>query len=265
MSSPFGCYARDVNDAPPTRHGDVLLTVWIVVGATVLLVLSLSESLRMPPLALAAIGALSAGYGEAVARALRPHVRFTETAVAIVIAFLLLPHVARFGAASLDRDAIVTMVIGTPLGLAAAWQMRRWNGRSGNFPETVAAVFIIAAAVALAIVAIVALDVLPRRHTLEVGFLLLAIAGGTTFGGLVAGARPGHLVLGAMIVLLAPRLISMGVLRLMPMYEVCVWTGALATGGTLGCLVGAWLRKRALARAAGATNLPAARIHEPPN
>ena len=199
-----------MNEAPSTRHGDVLLTVWIVVGATVLVVLSLSQTLRMPSLALAVIGAASAGYGETVARALRPHVRFVDTAAAIVIAFMLLPIVARFGTGGYGDDAIVIMAVGTPLGVGAAWQTRRWNARPGNFPHTVAAVFIIAAAVALAVVSIVSLDVLPGRHTLELGFLVLATAGGLTFGGLVAEARPGHLVLGALFVLLAPRLISIG-------------------------------------------------------
>jgi len=240
----------------------VLLTVWIVVGATVLVVLSLSQTLRMPSLALAVIGAASAGYGETVARALRPHVRFVDTAAAIVIAFMLLPIVARFGTGGYGDDAIVIMAVGTPLGVGAAWQTRRWNARPGNFPHTVAAVFIIAAAVALAVVSIVSLDVLPGRHTLELGFLVLATAGGLTFGGLVAEARPGHLVLGALFVLLAPRLISIGVLRQLPMYEVALWTGALATGGTLGCLIGASLRKQVLARTAAVTNLPVARVHD---
>lgn len=240
----------------------MLLTVWIIVGATVLVVLSLSQTLRMPSLALAVIGAASAGYGETVARALRPHVRFSETAVAIVIAFLLLPHVARFGMASFDQDAIVIMAVGTPLGLAAAWQTRRWNARSGNFPHTVAAVFIIAAAVALAVVAIASLDVLPWRRALEVGFLVLATAGGLTFGGLVPEARPGHLILGAIFVLLGPRMVAIGVLRHLPMFEVCVWTGALAAGGTLGCLIGGALRRKAIARGVAATNLPTARVHD---
>jgi hypothetical protein len=252
------------DEVPSTRHGDVLLTVWIVVGATVLLVLSLSETLRLPRVALAVVGALAAGYGEAVSRRLRPHVRFAETAVGVVVAFLLLPQVARFGSgAAFDREAIVTMAIGMPLGLAAAWQMRRWNASAGTFPEAVAGVFVIAAAVALGVMMLVAFRPTTNiDRLLEIAFLLSSIAGGATLGALVPRARPGHLILGALFVLLAPRLLGMGVLKHVSLYDVVRWTGALGVGGTVGCLGGQRLRAHLATRTTPATNLPAARVHD---
>lgn len=247
-------------EAPSTRHGDVLLTVWIIVGATVFFVLSLSDTFHLPKIALAVLGAMAAGYGEAVARALRPHVRFTETAVAVVIAFLLLPQVARFGGKAFDRDALLTIAIGTPLGLGAAWQMRRWHAGAGNFPAVAAGVFLAAASVGLGVAALVALA--PKssiEHILEAAFIFASIGAGLSFGCLVPGARPGHLILGAMVVLLAPRLMSIGILRHVPAFEVIKWTGALGIGGALGVLVGRPLRAHALARIP-TTNLPPARV-----
>jgi hypothetical protein len=250
------------DEAPSTRHGDVLLTVWIIVGATVLMVLSFADTLHLPKAALAIMGAMAAGYGEAVSRALRPHVRVVETSVAVIIAFLLLPQVARFGSgAAFDHDAIITMAVGMPLGLGAAWLMRRWNAGSGNHPELVAGVFMISASVALGVVGLVAAQPqMNTEHALEIAFLLTSIAAGISFGGLVPGAKPGHLILGALLILLAPRVMGVGVLRDLPLYDVTRWTGALGVGGTLGVLVGQGLRKRALARRGPASNLPEARV-----
>jgi hypothetical protein len=249
------------DEAPSTRHGDVLLTVWIIVGATVLFVLWFADTMHVPRWGLGVVGALAAGYGEAVSRALRPHVRVAETSVAVVIAFVLLPQVARWGGKPFDRDAIITMVVGIPLGLGAAWQMRRWNAGAGNFPEVAAGIFLTAASVALGIALLIAIE--PNddvERYLEASFLLAAIAAGLTFGGLVPGAHPGHLIVGAMAVVLAPRMMSIGWLQDVPSYEVVKWTGALGVGGTAGILVGRKLRKQAIDSAPPKTNLPEARV-----
>jgi len=182
----------------------------------------------------------------------------------VIVAFLLLPHVARFGsAAAFDSEAIITMAVGMPLGLGAAWQMRRWNAGAGGYPELVAGVFLIAAAVALGVILLLAFD--PKGHIerqIEVMFLVTSIAAGVSLGALVPGARPGHLILGAMGVLLAPRILQMGVMQHMPLYDVLRWAGALGVGGTLGCLVGRRLRAHLASRAIPPTNLPEARVHD---
>jgi hypothetical protein len=249
------------DEAPSTRHGDVLLAVWIIVGGTMCFVLTFTDMMHLPRLALALMGALAAGYGEAVSRALRPNVRFRETAVAVIIAFVLVPQAGRFGGKPFDHQALLTMIVGTPLGLAAAWLMRRWKATAGNAPEVVAGVFLAAAAVGLGVVLLVALN--PKSHfdhLLEVAFLVTSIAAGASFAAVAPRAHPGHLILGAMIVLVAPRLMTIGILRYVPVSDVMKWTGAIGVGGTLGVLVGRKLRARALERARPATNLPEARV-----
>lgn len=255
-----------MTEAPSTRHGDVLLTVWIIVGASVFAVLLLSETFRLPPVGLAVVGALAAGYGEAVSRQLRPHVRFAETAVGVVVAFLLLPHVARFRAAApFDRDTLVTIAVGMPLGLAAAWQARKAKIPAGGRPEIIAGVFLSSAAVALGVILLITVQ--PQTFSIlrafEIAFLLTSIAAGVTMGALVPSARFGHLILGAMCVLLAPRMLQLGGAKHMPLYDVIRWTGALGVGGTLGCLVGQRLRAHLASRAAAAPPaLPEARVHD---
>jgi hypothetical protein len=254
-----------VSEAPSTRHGDVLLTVWIVVGATMFFVLLLSDTVPLPHWALAIVGAGSAGYGEAVSRRLRPHLRFTETAVGVVVAFLLLPHVTRFGSGALfDTHAIVTIAVGAPLGLGAAWHVRHAKLGAGGYPEIAAGIFVIAAAVALGVMLLVATEPSGRiERQLEIMFLMTSIAAGLTLGALAPGARPGHLIVGGLCVFLAPRVLQLGFIHELPLYDVLRWTGALGVGGTLGCLVGKWLRVRAAARSAAAmTNLPVARVHD---
>ncbi len=260
-------YARRVSDRPSTnRHADVLITVWIIVGAAVILVLNLADTLRLPSLGLAAVGAIAAGYGETVARKLRPGMRFTEVVVAVVIAFVLVPGVARFGMTTFDRDALTVIAVGTPLGLGAAWAMRRWHVGAGNYPEVATGVMMMGAAVGLGVVVFTTLHHATKggsieRHTIDAGFLIAAAAAGLVFGAVVPGARAGHLMIGAAFVLLAPRIIQLGALRLMPLGEVMRWTLELGVAGGGLCVVGRFLRQRAVARAVPDGGLPAARIH----
>jgi hypothetical protein len=85
-----------------------------------------------------------------------------------------------------------------------------------------------------------------------------------TFGGLVPSAKAGHLVLGALVVVFVPRLVGIGVLRSIPLFDVITWVGALGISGAAGCLAGKAARARAVTGTTTAARLPAARVHDDP-
>lgn len=253
-----------MNEAPSTRHGDVLLTVWVIVGATTFIVMTISDTLRLPQAGLALAAAVAAGYGETVARAIRPHVRFVETAIGVIIAMLLVPSVARFGAPTFDREGVGVMAVGIPIGLVAAALMHKWRVGAGNFPEVAAGVAMSAAAVGLGVIVLrtIVYPDIAGRHAIDVSFVITGALAGFSFGALVPGARWSHMAAGAALVLFAPAMFRVGVLRGVPVYDAFQFAFSLGAASVVGCLAGRTLRGRLEARAAGASVLPAARVHE---
>ncbi len=228
-----------------------------------MLVMCLSSTLRLPPLGLAVVGAIGAGVGEVLTRAVRPGLRVAETVVATVIAFVLLPGVARWGAPAFDQEGLVTVCIGAPLGCAAAWGTRRGEAGGGPYPEIGVGIAMMAAAVGLAVVVIGVLhDHLPAWQRIEIAFAVSGGAAGLSLGALVPGARWFHAVGGAAIVFHGPRLLQIGVLHQLPLGMVSRWAFVLGVSAALACLVGRHLRALVVARAAATTGLPVARVHD---
>jgi hypothetical protein len=238
------------------RTGDLALMTLVVAGTTTALALFLTRTPHTSWLGLAALGAVAAGMAEIVTRGVRPDVRFAETAAAVALAGLMAPALTRWGHPPFDRDALLQISAGVPLGVAAAWLTRRGRVCAAG-PEVLIGIAMMAAALGGAAVLF---ELLGGRG----GYASLGVAGlaaGFGNGALVRGARAGHAAVGAIIVFGLPRTLAVGQMRALSFSDMCIGIAVLGGPGLLGFHLSTRTRARAARRAAAAA-LPEARLRD---
>lgn len=240
----------------PSRHGDVLVAIWCVVGVAMILTLALLSPLQDNTDALGAVGAAGAAVGVWLARQARPGLRPSEAVVAALIAAILLPGVARFGQFAFDVAAARTAAIAGGIGGAAAWLVARAPVRPVRSLGVWVAAAMMSAAFGLSIVSVLALR--PTTSVeMTIRVVLVACGGlaGAVMGRLVPATRAPHALLGAAIAMGVPFVFQfVGALRWVPLRYVVEWGALLAIGGGLGWTAG---RHRAAAAAAPSPIPPA--------
>jgi len=241
----------------------VLVTVWAIVGAAVGLVLMLSRTLDASPYGLAVMGAVGVGAGVPVARAVRPHVRFGETAAGVVIAFVLLPGVGRWDGIRLDAMAWQVLGVGVPLGLGVAWVISAAKLRVTQGAELLVAMLMMMAAIGLGLIFLQVADPhLSSEHGIEAAFGLGGALAGLSLGALVANTHWYQPLSGAALAFVVPRMLQLGVMKYMPLGGILKWVVVMGGAGAIAWCIGVVLRRRMAARHAGAAVVPTARVHD---
>jgi hypothetical protein len=248
-----------------SRHGDVLATVLIIVGAATWFSFALRDVSEPKPFSVAVVAAIGAGVGGWIARQIREDLRAGEAIGAAALATLLVPAIARWQGAAVDRETLEAIAMALPITTVLAWiaSMGKPSENLAPFRQALAASAFMSAAIAVAIAILPALGNAVGQRTFDVALALAGLGLGIAHGALVPSSEAGHPAIGSVIAWFGPWAIAqMGdrqsLMRHVPMRFLVISAVTLAATGVLGWWLGAKLRRAKDAE----PELPAARIHE---
>jgi hypothetical protein len=248
-----------------SRHGDVLATVLIILGAATWFSFALRDVSTPEPFSVAVVAAIGAGVGGWIARQIREDLRAPEAIGAAALATLLVPPIARWQGAAVDRETIEAIAMAMPITTVLAWiaSMGKPSDNFAPFRQALAASALMAAAISLAIALVPALGNTFGARTFDVALALAGLGIGIAHGALVPSSEAGHPAIGAVVAWFGPWAIAQmsdrdSLMRFVPMRLLVTSTVTLAATGVLGWWLGAKLRRAKAAE----PDLPAARIHE---
>jgi len=249
----------------PSRHGDVLATVLIILGAATWFSFALRDVAEPEPFSVAVIAAIGAGVGGWIARQIREDLRAGEAIGAAALATLLVPAIARWQGAAVDRETVEAIAMALPATTVLAWiaSMGKPSESFAPFRQAFAAAATMSAAISLAIAMLPALGNTLGDRTFDVALALAGLGIGIAHGALVPSSEAAHPVIGSAVAWLGPWAVAQvahreSLMRHVPLRFLLMSAVTLAATGVLGWWLGAKLRRAKAAE----PELPPARIHE---
>jgi hypothetical protein len=249
-----------------SRHGDVLATVLIMVGAVTWLSLAVRDVSRPDDLmSMLVVAAVGAGNGAWIARHIREDLSAGEAIGAAALATMLVPAITRWQGADIDRTTLEAVAMALPVTTVLAWIASRGKPSESFAPfrQTFAATATMSAAISLAIAVVPLLGNGLGEHTYDVALAFTGLVVGIAHGALVPSSEAAHPAIGAAAAWFGPWAIAQtfdlhALMHFVPMRFVVTSAVTLAAVGVLGWWLGAKLRRAKAAE----PELPAARIHE---